>query len=674
METIILGLLLLAAVLVSAVIDQLVPKISLPLIQIAMGLVIAIFAPSSIDIELDPGVFLVFFIAPLLYNEAKNTNKSLLWRDIRPILSLAIGLVIVTALIIGVVVHSVIPSITLAAAFALGGALGPTDAVAVSSLSDRVDIPERQKSVLKGELLLNDASGIVVFQFAIAAAITGEFSFGEAVGDFCFDFFGGLICGAVLGFLFNFIIRRIRAIGVENITFHVLFEVCMPFLIYLIADAINVSGVIAVVVAGLINVISPRMVGPSISRMNIVSSNVWEVLTFALNGIVFVLLGTQLPGAMSQTWGDVSINNGLLILFILLITFVLLGVRYIWTLGMELVHVHRGEKRKFRGSDAKAALITTLSGAKGTITLSILFTIPVYAAAGEMFPQRNLIIFLACGVIVCTLLISTFIVPLLAPKRDLKESEIEKGTHDVECSVEILRNVIEELNAHRTPENRRETQIVIKAYNDRIARLKEDNDIPDEPNAELRLKVLQWEKDITLELMDKDEVSALVGYQYLSRIEQAENLLQHIDGKVSFKQFWIRIKAVFRRGLRRLIHELPHNTKEEQREETRKLQILAYTYVVQKLGEMVKSNEAQTEDVTSVLLEYQRALSSLNTDRSVSKTIDTVDRSNDIKRYAYEYELEQIQTMYEEERLSRTAARKMRENVHLMQLDLDAGL
>lgn len=175
MAMLVLALLLLAAVLVSSVIDQLVPKVSSPLIQIGLGLVIALFAPSQIRIGLDPDLFLVLFIAPLLYDEAKSVDKAALWRNRRPVLSLAIGLVVVTALVLGFAVHAVIPSITLASAFALGAALGPTDAVAVASLSKETNIPERQKSILEGESLINDASGIVSFQFALAAAVTGSF-------------------------------------------------------------------------------------------------------------------------------------------------------------------------------------------------------------------------------------------------------------------------------------------------------------------------------------------------------------------------------------------------------------------------------------------------------------------------------------------------------------------
>ena len=470
-EALTLGLLLLAAVLASSLIDQIIPRVSLPLIQIAIGLLIAVVAGGDVEVTLDPELFLVMFIAPLLYDEAKHADKQALWRERKPVLSLAIGLVVATTLVIGFLLNAFVPSIPLAAAFALGAALGPTDAVAVSSLSKQVDIPKRQASMLKGELLLNDASGIVSFQFAIAAVVTGAFSLIDASVDFLVEFVGGLILGVLLGLLGNWVVKRARSIGVENTNFHVLFEVLIPFLIYLVANVCHVSGVIAVVVAGLINVTSPKgVIGPSVSRMNIVSGSVWHVLTYALNGIVFVLLGTQLPLAMQDTWENVRITNSTLILLVFALTFVLLATRFLWVLAMDLYHVRRDEKRRFGKGDLRSALITTFCGAKGTITLSIMFSIPTYAVYGPPnvpFPQRELLIFLACGVIVCTLLLATFVVPLLAPARDKGEEELRRIDQDAATTMDIMREVIEMLTAHKVyteTELRSRYEIMLENY------------------------------------------------------------------------------------------------------------------------------------------------------------------------------------------------------------------
>ncbi len=675
MEALTLSLLLLAAVLVSSLIDQIIPRVSLPLIQIALGLVIAVVAGGEVRVTLDPELFLVLFIAPLLYDEAKRADKVALWRERKPVLSLAIGLVVATALVIGFAVNAIVPSIPLAAAFALGAALGPTDAVAVSSLSKQVDIPSRQASLLKGELLLNDASGIVSFQFALGAVVTGTFSLMGAGTDFLIEFIGGLLFGAVLGLLGNWVVKTARSIGVENTNFHVLFEVLIPFLIYLVSDACHVSGVIAVVVAGLINVTSPRgVIGPSVSRMNIVSGSVWHVLTYALNGIVFVLLGTQLPQAMRETWDDTTITNTTLIALVFGVTFLLLATRFLWVLVMDWAHVRRAEKRRFSGRDVRSALITTFAGAKGAITLS---TIPVHLVYPDLsykvlFPQRDLLIFLACGVIVCTLLLATFVVPLLAPARNEAEEELRRIDRDTATTLDIMRDVIEMLAARQTPDNRVETQAVISSYNDRLARIKESNGIEDEPNVSLRLRALRWEYDRAVELLENEEVSSVVGYQYLTRLERTMDLLEH--GRVAgrARRFGIRARALLHRGVNAILRELPGDTMASRTEEMRQLQVATRAYAVEHLEEAVASSQVPTEDAAELLMEYQRAAAALRSGRpTVTAVIRVGDRAEEVKRAAYYYELEQIQEAYEADLLSRGAAKRLRENVQLMQMDLD---
>ncbi|MEC4183435.1 sodium:proton antiporter [Adlercreutzia sp. R21] len=678
MEALNLSLLLLAAVLASSLLDQIIPRVSLPLIQIALGLVIAIVAGGDVEVTLDPDLFLVLFIAPLLYDEAKHADKVALWRERKPVLSLAIGLVVATALVIGFALNAIVPSIPLAAAFALGAALGPTDAVAVSSLSKQVDIPQRQASMLKGELLLNDASGIVSFQFAISAVITGTFSLINASSDFLVEFVGGLLFGVVLGLLGNWVVKTARSIGVENTNFHVLFEVLIPFLIYLVSQACHVSGVIAVVVAGLINVTSPKgVIGPTVSRMNIVSGSVWHVLTYALNGIVFVMLGTQLPNAMHDTWDSTRIDNGTLILIVLGLTFLLLATRFLWVAAMDYIHVRRAERRRFTKRDVRSALITTFAGAKGTITLSIMFSIPVQLVYPDLaykvpFPQRDLLIFLACGVIVCTLLLATFVVPLLAPKRDEGEDELRRQEQDAACTLDILRSVIEMLTAQQTPENRVETQAVIRSYNDRVARLKESTGIEDEPNVKLRLRALGWEYDRTLELLEDDEVSGVVGYAYLERLEKMISLLEHGRGGALAPHGGVRLRALAHRGWNALLRELPGTAMATRTEEMRQLQIVARSYAIEHLEDAVASSQVPTEDAAALLVEYQRSLAALRSAvPSVTAVVKVQNRANEVKRTAYHYELEQIQEAYEAEQLSRAHAKRLRENVQLMQMDLD---
>ena len=177
-------LMLLLAVLLSSILDQVVPRISSPLIQIALGIGIAMLAISPIEVNIDPELFLVLFIAPLLFSDALEADKRNLWENKTTIVSFAIGLVIVITLCVGFVLHWLVPSIPLAAAFALGAALGPTDAVAVQALKKEAKLGKREGAILQGEALINDASGVVSFQFAVAAAVTGAFSLANAATSF----------------------------------------------------------------------------------------------------------------------------------------------------------------------------------------------------------------------------------------------------------------------------------------------------------------------------------------------------------------------------------------------------------------------------------------------------------------------------------------------------------
>ena len=679
MEALVLALLMLAAILLSSVIDQLVPKMSSPLIQIGLGLLIALFAPSQIQISLDPNLFLVLFIAPLLFDEAKNMDKKALWENKGPVLSLAIGLVLVTALIVGFSVHWLEPSIPLAAAFALGAALGPTDAVAVASMPKGTNIAPRDKSILEAESILNDASGIVSFQFALAAVTTGTFSLLNASVNFVMSFLGGILIGVVLGYLGNFFVRRVRSWGLENTTFHVLFELFVPFIVYLVANSFGTSGIIAVVAAGILNVVSPRAMSPSISRMNIVSSSVWRVVSFALNGFVFVLLGTQLPRVMQQSWDDVSINNGVLIGYVLLIVLISLVVRFVWIFAMDRLRNRKlaQEDRSSWRASLRSWLVMTLGGPKGTITLAVVLTIPYTITYTDpfaivRFPQRDLIIFLACGVIVVTLLIATFIVPLLAPKKELAEED--ERCDETQVRLEILRSVIEELAARQTIENRAATQTVIHSYNERIVRIKDHHDIEDEPITGLRLKAIGWEQDYVLGLIEDEKINPLTGYQYLGRLSYAENLIEHHAGRSSLRRALHRLRVLLRSSWHRILSGLPGVSLTDRTQAIRELQLEVAEYVIGKLQAMLTSPECDepAENVSALVMEYQRTASLLRSaNPSITAFTRTADKAVEIERLGLQLELEQIQSRYEEGDLGRAEAKRMRENVNLMQMDLE---
>ena len=268
---------IIAAVVLSSFLSRFIPKVSTPLVQIALG-ALASQLPFFPNVTLDPELFMVLFIAPLLYLEAHEIDKSELLKSVTLSLSLAIGLAIATMVAVGFALHAVWPAIPLAAALALGAALGPTDAVAVSSLGKEAALTQRQTSVLKGESLFNDASGIVGFQFAIAAAVSGVFTVGDSAAQFVFSFFGGAIFGLAVGMVADLLFESLRSFGWETTTSRILMELFLPFILYLGAEAVHVSGILSVVTAGLIIRFDRTGIGPNVARTNIVSSSVWGVV------------------------------------------------------------------------------------------------------------------------------------------------------------------------------------------------------------------------------------------------------------------------------------------------------------------------------------------------------------------------------------------------------------
>ena len=322
-------LIILTCVVASSVLDEF-SHISIPVLQVIIGLIVALILPGVQEIRIDSELFLVLFIAPLLFNETREANPAALWKNRGSILSLAIGLVIAIVLSVGFALHLLVPSIPLAAAFAFAAALGPTDAATVTALRSSVHLSNRQRTLLSGESLINDASGVVAFQFSVAAAVTGAFSALAATQSFAVLFIGGIVIGLMAGTLFSLLMAILGRMGFDDTTAHVLYEVISPFLIYLFAELCHASGILAVVAGGLVMAQTTRrdtFTSTTAARQKLVSDNFWRIISFLINGTVFVLLGMQLPLAVTP-----GFNGGLSIFQILgviaTMTLILEGVRF----------------------------------------------------------------------------------------------------------------------------------------------------------------------------------------------------------------------------------------------------------------------------------------------------------------------------------------------------------
>ncbi|MGN7040838.1 cation:proton antiporter, partial [Bacillus safensis] len=367
MEIFLAVLVLLALIAASNIINRFVPFIPVPLIQVGLGILVAAF-PSGLHISLNPELFFVLFIAPLLFNDGKRTPRDELWKLRAPILLLALGLVFATVIVAGYTIHWMIPSIPLPAAFALAAILSPTDVVAVSALSSRVNMPKGIMRLLEGEGLMNDASGLVAFKFAIAATVTGAFSIAQASFSFVLIAAGGLLTGFILSF---FIIRFryfLRRLGMDDVTMHIILQILTPFVIYLVAEEIGVSGILAVVAGGVTHAIEQDRMEANLAKLQIASSNTWNIILFILNGLVFVILGLQIPDVSTVIFQDEAFNNMQVIGYILIITLCLMVLRFLWVWLFWAGKWSATKKQNVKKPKLRASMLMTFSGVRGAVT------------------------------------------------------------------------------------------------------------------------------------------------------------------------------------------------------------------------------------------------------------------------------------------------------------------
>lgn len=650
-------LLMLAAVSLSNLVNRFIPSVSVPIIQIVLGMLIT-WLPLHFELKLNPELFLLLFIAPLLFNDGRHADKEALWKLKKPILLLALGLVFITVAVVGYFLNWLLPVIPLAASFALAAALAPTDAVAVGALEQKVKIPHQTMQILEGESLINDASGLVSFQFAVAAMITGVFSFKTASISFISISLGGVVLGLLLTLVKYAVVKWLRRLGMENVTLHMLIEILTPFVIFMAAEELGVNGILAVVAAGIAHSFGYKKMNPEVAKLRVVSKSTWSVIVFVLNGLVFLLLGTQLPDIIQTIWNSAEIGNLKVIMYTLLLTAAVLGLRFIWAILMDMV-----EGTKPRGPwrlRVKKALILSLSGVRGTITLASTMSLPLFLRDGTAFPARDLIIFLAAGVIVWTLLASNYLLPLLLGK----ETQTEQEEEEVQAKIEILRNVVNGLNELSTDQNRLAIAQIINTYTSRIKSLRKE-DKNDKVQRALGLSILKWERENTLHAVQKKEVNPVTAYRYLKRINQL--LFMH-TGDVRYKKELFPVKQwieVFG-----MLHPARLSIR-ERRAELAKLRIQNTAYVLKELNALLAKGETDMESVSSLILQYERTLLLLTRNESDTYNREEFDiLMQELARVGIQLERDNIQTMFETGRISRQGMKEMKRDILFMEHDL----
>jgi monovalent cation/hydrogen antiporter len=436
MGTIGIVLFMLAAVVVSGIIVRAIPlAVPLPLVQIALGAAIAGIAHQRV--ELDPQIFFLLFLPPLLFLDGWRIPKEGLLQDKGMILELALGLVVGTVVGMGFFIHWLIPPMPLPVAFALAAIVSPTDPVAVSTISSRFPIPKRVLRVLEGESLLNDASGLVCFRFAVAATITGSFSLPQATLTFIWVAVGGVIIGTLVTVVMlsakGWVTRRLG----EDSGSQVLVSLLIPFTAYAAAENLGCSGILAAVAAG-ISMSYAELSGAALATTRMQRAAVWDTVQFALNGIVFVLLGQQLPAIFSAAVSAVQQSDQdsawWLAVYVLAINLGLASLRFVWVwVSLQVAYGRATRRGTVARPKPSLRLVAAMSvaGVRGAITLAGVLTLPFTLNDGTPFPVRDLTIFLAAGVIILSLTAASFLLPRLMRGLQLPSESVEDVQEDL---------------------------------------------------------------------------------------------------------------------------------------------------------------------------------------------------------------------------------------------------
>jgi Na+/H+ antiporter len=525
-------LIFLAVVIVSSFVHTFIPKVPLAFIQIILGMILFIL-PVPVEFNFDSELFMLATIAPLLFVEGVNVSRVHLRRYIKPVMLMALGLVITTVIGVGLFIHLVWPDLPIGAAFAIAAILCPTDAPAVQAITQGKVLPKGAMTILEGESLLNDAAGIISFKIAVGILVTGAFSLFEAIQQFLIASIGGAIVGLFIGILLVRFRLTLTRRGIENINMFVFLQLLTPFVTYLVAELFHASGIIAAVVAGLVHGFERDRIAQTRTRLQLSYNHTWNILGYALNGFVFSILGFLVPEVIVKIIKSEPHNLLFLIGITLLVALAVYVFRFIWVYVLyPLFYLSVSPFQKLmndEGTNTKEkppkrsmyALIMTFCGVHGTISLAIALTLPYYLQNHEAFKYRNDLLFISSGMVILSLVIAQIILPFVtknAPQPKIGSMNFK------EARIYILEHVIDYLNKRSSFETSYRYGNVIKEYHDKLTFLK-SVEKDDENSKELeRLQRIAFNVETkTLEkLADEGEITESMLENYMRFAERTQ--------------------------------------------------------------------------------------------------------------------------------------------------------
>ncbi len=440
--------------------------IAYPIFLVVAGLIIGAI-PDIPNISLDPDLVFIIFLPPLLYSAAWNTSWKEFWMYRRPIALLSIGLVIFTSCAIAYISNAIISGFTLPLGFVLGGIISPPDAVAATSVISKLKVPKRIVAVLEGESLVNDASSLIVFRFALAAVATGQFVMWKAGVTFLVVAGGGIFIGIAIAAAIYFVHRFLPTDPAIDTGITLM----APYLMYLAAEHFNCSGVLAVVSGGLVLSYYAHHYFNYDSRLQ--AQGVWNTLVFMLNGVVFILIGMQLPFIMQ---GLESYSVPEVIGYAVIISIASVIIRILWV--FPGTYLPRLLSKKVRITERRpgwrSVLIVAWSGMRGVVSLASALTIPVTLQSGELFPHRNLILFLTFSVILFTLVLQGLSLPWLIKILKIKTDDNDANKQKLRINTQLAKAAVAHLDNKYARELSRNE--MYKRIRERYERIAEENE------------------------------------------------------------------------------------------------------------------------------------------------------------------------------------------------------
>ena len=604
-----------------------------------MGTVLGVFF--GVTMQLDYKLFMLLFIAPKLFMSGKELSKDELRKLKAPLFVLSVILVFVTVLSCGALLRFLIPEMPYAVCFTLAAALSPTDSAVIAEIAKRVKLPPNLRSIIKGESLMNDATGIVLFNFAIAAVLADTFSFGTAIVHFIIVVLGGIVFAVPVTIIIIFISEKLKDMGIEDATVFTLIQLLTPFVLYYAASELGLSGATAVVSGGIAYSVWPKK-KRSLRDFNIgiVADGAWSTLIFVLTGLIYLFLGINLPVSIQNAMQISHLSTLSLIWYSAAVFAVVVITRFAFSLAVFAKH----SERKFY-----AASLSLLSGPRGAITLAACLSIPSFLHDGTPFPHRYLILFIGSSVIIATLLLSGFILPLITPKQGRDDPGVVHRANR-----RLIHTVIERLREEIDEENRAAMYAVISHYEELLAERygKEKTPRPEVTKAD----VLMYGFSVEIKEVERLRRSGEYNEAALRRVRSRLNVVQRRFGK----------KVTLFDELRQSISTLFKREPPVDHEEITKIKMITMPAAIQAIEENINSeNRAMS---MSALYHYTKILETY-TNKSHSKEGNTyVEMKRELDYKAIQLQKSILQEMLEHNEISRNTYVTLRRVVRLAEI------